>query len=51
METNKKAGVAILVPDKIDFKTKVISSDKDGPSNPSSGHLPEETQNTTLRDL
>ena len=26
----KKAGVAILIPDKIDFKIKAITSDKEG---------------------
>ena len=26
----KKAGVAILISDKIDFKTKVVNRDKDG---------------------
>ena len=26
----KKAGVAILIPDKIDFKTKAVERDKDG---------------------
>ena len=29
-ETDKKAGVAILISDKIDFKTKVITKDKEG---------------------
>ena len=33
-QTNRKASVAILIPDKIDFKTR----DK-GPSNPTSGYL------------
>ena len=40
METNKqKAGIAILIPDKIDFKIKAITRDKEGPSNPTSGYL------------
>ena len=31
-QTNKKAGVAIITSDKIDFKTtKAISTDKEGP--------------------
>ena len=42
METNKKARVAILILDKIDFKTMV----KKGPSNSTAGYLSEETQNT-----
>ena len=38
METNKQnVGVAILTPDKIDFKTKDITSDNKGPSNSISG--------------
>ena len=27
---DRKAGVAILIPDKIDFKTKAIKKDKEG---------------------
>ena len=30
METKKKAGVAILISDKIDFKTKALKRDKEG---------------------
>ena len=30
IETNKKAGVAILISDKIDFKTKALKRDKEG---------------------
>ena len=30
IETNKKAGVAILISDKIDFKTKAEQRDKEG---------------------
>ena len=30
IETNKKAGVAILISDKINFKTKAVKRDKDG---------------------
>ena len=42
----KNVGVAILTPDKIDFKTTAISTDKEGPRNSSSGNLFKETQNT-----
>ena len=47
METkqNKKTGGA-LIQDKTDFKTKAITTDKEGPSNFISGYLSEETQNT-----
>ena len=39
IETNKhtKAGVAILIPYKIDLKTKGITREKEGPRNPTSG--------------
>ena len=30
IETKKKAGVAILISDKIDFKTKAVKRDKEG---------------------
>ena len=46
METNKKARVAILVLDKIDFKTTAVPRVKKGPSNSTAGYLSEETQNT-----
>ena len=39
METKKKSGVAILIPDKIDLKTKAIIRYKGGQSNPTSGYL------------
>ena len=29
-QISKKAGVAILIPDKIDFKTKAVKRDKEG---------------------
>ena len=38
--------VAVFTPDKIDFKTKAITGDKEEPSNFTSGYLSEETQNT-----
>ena len=44
----RKAGVAILVPDNIDFKTKAIARDKEGPNSSISGYLSEWIQNTTL---
>ena len=49
MKTNKKkrkAGVAIFIPDKINFKTKAITRDKEGPNNSTSGYLSQKTQNT-----
>ena len=49
METNKqtkKAGVAILIPDKIVFKTKTITRNKEGPSNSTFVYLYKETQIT-----
>ena len=45
-KTKQKVGVVMLILDKIDFKTKSISTDKEGPSNFTSGYLSEETQNT-----
>ena len=48
MET-KKAGVAMLLPHKIDFKTKAITRDNEGTSNFTYGYLLEETQNTELK--
>ena len=41
----KKAGVGILISDKTDFKTKAITTAKEGPSNSTSGYLSKETQN------
>ena len=52
METNKqtsKIGVAILISDKINFNTKAIIRDKEGPSNFTSACLFKETQNTNLK--
>ena len=47
MKTNEqKSGVAKLISDKIDFRTKAITRDKEVPSNSTSEFLPEETQNT-----
>ena len=37
------------MPDKIDFKTRAITRDKEGPSNFTSGYLSEETQNTNSK--
>ena len=45
-----KAGLAILIPDIIDFKAKTITRDKEGPSNFTSGYLSKETQNTNLKN-
>ena len=45
----KKLGVAVLIPDKIAFKTKAITRDKEGPNNSTSGYLSEETQNITSK--
>ena len=47
MKTNEvKTVVAILIPDKTDFKTKAVTTDKEEPCNSTSGYLSEETQNT-----
>ena len=45
----QNAGVAILIPHKLDFKTEGITREKEGPSNFISGYLSEETQNTKLK--
>ena len=45
----KKSWVALLISDKIDFKTKAITGDEEGPSNFTSGYLSKETQNTNLK--
>ena len=47
--SKQKAGVTILIPDKIDFKIKAITRDKEGPRNSTSRYLSEETQNTNLK--
>ena len=47
-EMKKNAGVAILISDKIDFKTKTITRHKEGPSNSTSGYLSEETPDNKL---
>ena len=50
IEINKqKARVAILTLNKIVFKTKAISRDKEKPSNSTSGSVFKQTQNTTLK--
>ena len=47
MKTNiRKAWIATLTLDKIDFKTKTLIRDKEGPSNSSAGCWFEETQST-----
>ena len=50
MET-KKARVASDIPDKIDFKTKAITRDKEGPSNSTDAYLFKEYPNTSLKDI
>ena len=40
----KEDRVAILMADKIDFKIKAITRDKEGPRNPTSGYLPEKNE-------
>ena len=47
METNKKAVVAMLKPDKIDFKRKAITDEE--LSSSTSGYLSKETRNTELK--
>ena len=42
------AGVAILTPDKTEFKMKAITRDKERPSNSTSGYLSEETPDNKL---
>ena len=39
MEMKKKAGIPILILDKIDFKAKAITKHKEGPNNSISGYL------------
>ena len=51
-EKNKQRrnpGVAKLIPDKIDFKTKAEIRENKESSNSASGYLSEETQNTKLK--
>ena len=48
-ENEKKSGVAILIPDKMVFKTKTITIDKEGPSNLISEYLFEENKSITLK--
>ena len=48
MRINKRAEVAKLTPDKMDFKTKGITRDK-GSSNSTSEYLSEETQNNNSK--
>ena len=42
MKKKIKAAVATLTPDKIDFKTKAITRDKEGSTNSTSGYLSKE---------
>ena len=44
-----KAGVAILISDKINCKTKAITRGKEEPSNSTSGCLSKETQKSSLK--
>ena len=46
----KKAGIAILLSDKTDFKTRAVTGDKGGPRNSTSGHLPEENETLIRKD-
>ena len=45
METTKRAGVAILIPDKIGFKAKAVTRDKEGFGNVTSEYLSKQNQN------
>ena len=47
----KKAGKIILISDKIDFKIKAITRDKEVPRNSNSGYLSKETQNINSKDI
>ncbi|KAF6075064.1 hypothetical protein HJG60_009462 [Phyllostomus discolor] len=44
-----ETGEAPPAPDKIDFKTKAVTGDKDGPGSCPSLHLPKETQSTKAK--
>ena len=50
MEMKKKGGIATVIPDNIDFKTKAVTRDKGQSSNSSSWYLPEETRNTKSKN-
>ena len=45
----EKKKARITIPDKRDFKTKAITQDEEGSSDPMSGYLSEPTQNTALK--
>ena len=50
METTKqKAGVTILITDKIDWKTKAVTTVKEEPSNSTPGCFSKETSNTNSK--
>ena len=49
MGIKKKAGIAILISDKIDFETKDIKRGQEGPMNFTSLYLSKETQNMKLK--
>ena len=52
METKQKARVAILIiPDKTDLKTKVITRDKEGPSNSLLGIYPKTMKTLFHKDI
>ena len=46
-KTKQNNKVALFILDKIDFKTKAITRDKEGSIYLTAGHLSEETPNTT----
>ena len=48
-QKQKKSGIAVLIPHKIEFKTRAITRNKEGPSNSTSEYLSKETQNTNLK--
>ena len=47
----KKAGVAIPILDKIDFKTKAITGAKEGPRNSTSGYLSKNPKTLSWKDI